>query len=95
MYCALRARPVFGVVVVLVLAYTATQLLNDTGHVGMPTVRTRNDARRTYMPAVSWPLQGQAALVLGDGRPAASPGEQPTPIADGRSQLLPPGLPGG
>ncbi|MBV9339228.1 MAG: hypothetical protein JO243_25340 [Solirubrobacterales bacterium] len=33
------------------------------------------------MSAVSWPLQGQAALVLGDGQPAASPGEQPAPIA--------------
>jgi D-alanyl-D-alanine carboxypeptidase (penicillin-binding protein 5/6) len=26
-------------------------------------------------------VQGQAAFVLGDGRPAASPGEQPVPIA--------------
>ena len=31
--------------------------------------------------AVSWPLQGQAALVLGNGRPAASTGERPVPIA--------------
>jgi D-alanyl-D-alanine carboxypeptidase (penicillin-binding protein 5/6) len=30
---------------------------------------------------VSWPVQGQAALVLGNGRPAASPHEQPVPIA--------------
>ncbi len=81
MYRARRGRLVLGVVVVLVLAYTASQLLNDTGHVGMPTARTRNDARRTYMSAVSWPLQGQAALVLGDGRPAASPQEKPVPIA--------------
>jgi D-alanyl-D-alanine carboxypeptidase (penicillin-binding protein 5/6) len=33
------------------------------------------------MSAGSWPLQGQAALVLGNGRPAASPEEQPVPIA--------------
>ncbi|HEY1522359.1 MAG TPA: serine hydrolase [Solirubrobacteraceae bacterium] len=33
------------------------------------------------MSAVSWPLQGQAALVLGNGRPAASPDQQPVPIA--------------
>ncbi|MGI8713005.1 MAG: hypothetical protein ACR2NR_07475 [Solirubrobacteraceae bacterium] len=46
----------------------------------MPTARTQND-RRTYVPAVRWPLQGQAALVLGDGRPAASPHEQPVAIA--------------
>jgi D-alanyl-D-alanine carboxypeptidase (penicillin-binding protein 5/6) len=30
---------------------------------------------------VGWPQQGQAALVLGNGRPAASPHEQPAPIA--------------
>jgi len=36
---------------------------------------------RAYPSRVSWPQRGQAALVLGDGRPAASPNEQPTPIA--------------
>ena len=76
-----RRRLVLGVGLVLLVAYSAGQLLNDTGHVGMPTARARNDARRTYMSAVSWPLQGQAALVLGEGQPAASPGEQPAPIA--------------
>ena len=30
---------------------------------------------------VGWPARGQAAFVLGDGRPAASPHEQPVPIA--------------
>ena len=30
---------------------------------------------------VTWPAQGQAALVVGSGRAAASPGEQPVPIA--------------
>ena len=30
---------------------------------------------------LSWPRQGQAALLLGDGRTAASPHEQPVPIA--------------
>ncbi len=34
-----------------------------------------------YLSAVSWPQRGQAALALGDGRPAASPNEQPVPIA--------------
>jgi hypothetical protein len=43
--------------------------------------RVWHDHRRAYVSAVSWPLQGQAALVLGNGRPAASPGEQPVPIA--------------
>jgi D-alanyl-D-alanine carboxypeptidase (penicillin-binding protein 5/6) len=29
----------------------------------------------------SWPAQGQAAIVIGDGRPAVSPDEEPAPIA--------------
>ena len=33
------------------------------------------------MPAVRWTQQGQGALVLGNGRPAVSPDEQPVPIA--------------
>jgi serine-type D-Ala-D-Ala carboxypeptidase (penicillin-binding protein 5/6) len=80
-YRARRRRLLLGVVLVLLLAHTAGQLLNDTGPVRMPTARTRNDPRRTYVSAVSWPQQGQAALVLGNGRPSASPGEQPVPIA--------------
>jgi D-alanyl-D-alanine carboxypeptidase (penicillin-binding protein 5/6) len=80
-YRTRRRRLLLGVVLVLLLAHTAGQLLNDTGHVRMPTAHTRSDPRRTNVPAVSWPLQGQAALVLGNGRPAASPHEQPAPIA--------------
>jgi D-alanyl-D-alanine carboxypeptidase (penicillin-binding protein 5/6) len=30
---------------------------------------------------IRWPLRGQAAFVLGNGRPAASPHERPVPIA--------------
>jgi D-alanyl-D-alanine carboxypeptidase (penicillin-binding protein 5/6) len=40
-----------------------------------------NDKDRAGLSSVRWPLRGQAALVLGDGRPAASPHEQPAPIA--------------
>jgi serine-type D-Ala-D-Ala carboxypeptidase (penicillin-binding protein 5/6) len=74
-------RLVLGVVLGLLLAYSAGQLLNDAGHVRMPTARTRIEHRRASMSAVSWPVQGQAALVLGNGRPAASPDQQPVPIA--------------
>jgi D-alanyl-D-alanine carboxypeptidase (penicillin-binding protein 5/6) len=44
---------------------TARQALNDTGRAS----------------AVGWPQQGQAALVLGNGRPAASPHQRPVAIA--------------
>ena len=81
MYRSRRRRLLLGVVLVVLLAYAAGQLLNDTGHVRMPTARTRNDHPRTYVSAVSWPQQGQAALVLGHARPAASPDQQPVPIA--------------
>ncbi len=81
MYRARRRRLLLGVALVALLAHTAGQLLNNTGHVRMPTARTRNDHPNTYLSAVSWPLQGQAALVLGNGRSAASPDEQPAPIA--------------
>ena len=40
-----------------------------------------NDTHRAYGSAVQWPQQGQAALVLANGRPAASPDEQRVPIA--------------
>jgi D-alanyl-D-alanine carboxypeptidase (penicillin-binding protein 5/6) len=67
-----------GAVLVLLLAPTvfaaARHLLNDKA----PLL---NDKLRTYGSAVRWPQQGQAALVLGNGRPAASPHEQPAPIA--------------
>ena len=33
------------------------------------------------LSGVTWPQRGQAALVLGDGDPAASPDQQPVPIA--------------
>ncbi len=80
MYRARRRRLLLGVVLVALLAHPVGQLLNDTGHVRMPTASTRQE-HRAYLSAVSWPQQGQAAFVLGNGRPAASPHEQPAPIA--------------
>jgi D-alanyl-D-alanine carboxypeptidase (penicillin-binding protein 5/6) len=80
-YRVRRRRLLLGAVVVLLLAHTVGQLLNYTGDVRMPTARTHNDHRGTAVSAVGWPQQGQAALVLGNGRPAASPDQQPAPIA--------------
>jgi D-alanyl-D-alanine carboxypeptidase (penicillin-binding protein 5/6) len=60
-----------GAVLALLLAATAFAAprhpLNEKGH--------------TYLSPVRWPPRGQAALVLGNGRPAASPHEQPVAIA--------------
>ncbi|HET6867815.1 MAG TPA: hypothetical protein VFH80_18005 [Solirubrobacteraceae bacterium] len=81
MYRARRRRLLLGVVVVLFLAYTTDQLLNDTGQVQIPMARIRTDQRRTIVSAVAWPQQGQAALALGNLRPTASPDQQPVPIA--------------
>jgi serine-type D-Ala-D-Ala carboxypeptidase (penicillin-binding protein 5/6) len=80
-YRARRRRLLLGVALILLLAHTAGQLLNRTGHGRMPTAGARIDHRGTFVSAVSWPQQGQAALVLGNGQPVASPGEQPVAIA--------------
>jgi D-alanyl-D-alanine carboxypeptidase (penicillin-binding protein 5/6) len=60
-----------GAVLALLLAHTAfaaaRHLLDDKG--------------RTHVSPDSWPRRGQAAIVLGNGRPAVSPHEQPVPIA--------------
>ena len=36
---------------------------------------------RAYLSPNGWPQRGQGAYVLGNGRPAVSPHEQPVPIA--------------
>ena len=40
-----------------------------------------DDKDRSYLSTDGWPRNGQGAYVLGDGRPAVSPHEQPVPIA--------------
>jgi D-alanyl-D-alanine carboxypeptidase (penicillin-binding protein 5/6) len=75
-YSRRRRRALLGAVLALLLAVAAfaaaRQLLND--HV-------LDETGRTYLSPDSWPQSGQAAFVLGDGRPAASPLQQPAPIA--------------
>jgi D-alanyl-D-alanine carboxypeptidase (penicillin-binding protein 5/6) len=69
---------VLGVALALLLAAApfavARHLLNGQDH--MPDAKGR-----TYLSPERWPPRGQGAIVLGDGRPAASPHEQPAPIA--------------
>jgi D-alanyl-D-alanine carboxypeptidase (penicillin-binding protein 5/6) len=67
-----RRRALLGGVLALFLAYTAFAAARHP---------LNNDNGRTYVSAVRWPRHGQAALVLGNGRPAVSPHEQPVPIA--------------
>src|SRR5436305_5286015 len=73
-----RRRLLVGAVLALLLVCTAFAAarhpLNGTAH-------PLNGKARRFLSAVSWPLYGQAALVLGSGRPAASPHERPVPIA--------------
>jgi serine-type D-Ala-D-Ala carboxypeptidase (penicillin-binding protein 5/6) len=76
-YGARRRRVLFGTVLVLLLAAAALAAprhpLNDEARI--------LKRERTHVSPVSWPAQGQAALVLGNGQPTASPHEQPVAIA--------------
>jgi serine-type D-Ala-D-Ala carboxypeptidase (penicillin-binding protein 5/6) len=70
---------VLGAAVVLLLAHA---VFAGSSRSRTPAARrVRGDKGRAGASAVRWPQQGQAALVLGDGRPDASPHERPAPIA--------------
>jgi serine-type D-Ala-D-Ala carboxypeptidase (penicillin-binding protein 5/6) len=78
-YRARRRRLLLGAALAVLVAYIATT--GDRQHL-TGNARMVGDAGRTYGSAsVIWPQQGQAALVLADGRPEVSPNEQPVPIA--------------
>jgi D-alanyl-D-alanine carboxypeptidase (penicillin-binding protein 5/6) len=66
-----RRRWLVAVIFALFLAHAA---LAGAG-------RSPGSTARGYASPVLWPQPGQAALVLGNGRVAASPGAQPVPIA--------------
>jgi serine-type D-Ala-D-Ala carboxypeptidase (penicillin-binding protein 5/6) len=75
---ARRRRVLLGAVLVLLLAAST---FAPARHPIKKTPHPRGETVRTAVQAVSWPQQGQAAFVLGNGPPAASPHEQPVPIA--------------
>jgi serine-type D-Ala-D-Ala carboxypeptidase (penicillin-binding protein 5/6) len=76
-----RRRALLGALLVLILAATAfATARHPLQHRSRPLPAKRH-ARAPALGTVDWPLQGQAALALGDGRPAASPRQQPAPIA--------------
>jgi D-alanyl-D-alanine carboxypeptidase (penicillin-binding protein 5/6) len=76
-YRVRRRRALLGAVLALTLTLPAFEAVRHLvpGNAGTLT------EDRAYGSSVRWPAQGQAALVLGNGRPAASPREQPAPIA--------------
>jgi D-alanyl-D-alanine carboxypeptidase (penicillin-binding protein 5/6) len=67
-----RRRALLVAVLALFLGATA---FAGSGHV------LHHAGSRSYLSTDAWPLRGQGAYVLGNGRPAASPHEQPVPIA--------------
>jgi serine-type D-Ala-D-Ala carboxypeptidase (penicillin-binding protein 5/6) len=78
------------VAVLALLAATACAaprhlLNNDEDRSSLLDVKGRSsllvDKDRAYLSTHGWPLRGQGAYVLGNGRPAASPHQQPVPIA--------------
>ncbi|HEX3432452.1 MAG TPA: serine hydrolase [Solirubrobacteraceae bacterium] len=56
-------------------------MLSTARHLVNVKVSVLNDNHASYLSPDKWPHSGQAAFVLGNGRPAASPHEQPAPIA--------------
>src|SRR5947209_4313471 len=73
-----RRRALLGATLILVLAATAFATARDPLQGSHRTPRARHVVR---VSAVSWPQQGQAALALGNGHPAASAHQGPAPIA--------------
>jgi serine-type D-Ala-D-Ala carboxypeptidase (penicillin-binding protein 5/6) len=72
---ARRTRPTLLVVGFACIALLLAATTVATGH-HLPNVKNR-----TYLSPGGWPRRGQAAIVLGSDRPAASPHEQRVPIA--------------
>jgi hypothetical protein len=89
MYRARRRRLLLGAVLALMVVATVFAAAHHSPNDKDPILNTdgvldedRTPAEdRSYVAAVSWPQQGQAAFVLGNARPAASPHQQPAPIA--------------
>jgi D-alanyl-D-alanine carboxypeptidase (penicillin-binding protein 5/6) len=77
-YRVRRRRALLGGVLALLLALTA---FAPARHLLGAKAPTLGDKHRIYVSAVRWPQRGQAAFVLGNDRPTASPHEQPAPIA--------------
>jgi D-alanyl-D-alanine carboxypeptidase (penicillin-binding protein 5/6) len=73
-----RRGALVGAALVLLLAHAA---FAPARHQLDDKASTLGDRDRADLSPVRWPLRGQAAFVIGDRRPEASPHEQPAPIA--------------
>jgi serine-type D-Ala-D-Ala carboxypeptidase (penicillin-binding protein 5/6) len=71
-----RGRALLGAILALFVAATAFAV---PGHERRSSRLDGPD--RSYRSTGGWPQSGQAAYVLGNGRPAVSPHQQPAPIA--------------
>jgi D-alanyl-D-alanine carboxypeptidase (penicillin-binding protein 5/6) len=85
-----RRRALLGAVLALLLAATAFAaprhlFNNDEDRSSLPDDKARSflpdDTNRSHQSTDGWPGRGQGAYVLDNGRPAASPHQQPVPIA--------------
>ena len=78
-------RRALGALLALILVaaplVVVDRLLGGDGRPHAGQSQTLEAPPRIQMPAGEWPERGQAAIVLGAGRVAASPGQQPAPIA--------------
>jgi serine-type D-Ala-D-Ala carboxypeptidase (penicillin-binding protein 5/6) len=90
LYDLRRHRALLGTAAALLLAYLAfseaEHLVNGNGGIpNDPAGALGNNGHanrdRADPSAINWPQSGQAAFVLGDGRPLASPSQHPAPIA--------------
>jgi serine-type D-Ala-D-Ala carboxypeptidase (penicillin-binding protein 5/6) len=84
-YRVRRRRALLVAALALALAYTAFvkagRQLDSEAHALNDRATAPIEGHRAGGSTVSWPAQGQAALLLGNGRPAASPHQQPAAIA--------------
>jgi serine-type D-Ala-D-Ala carboxypeptidase (penicillin-binding protein 5/6) len=85
-YRAHRVRPaLLGAIAALVIVAApfavVHHLLSGAGGVPVGGGRRLHNIGGTDPSATEWPSQGQAAIVVGNGRPAVSPDQEPAPIA--------------
>jgi serine-type D-Ala-D-Ala carboxypeptidase (penicillin-binding protein 5/6) len=77
-----RTRRRRALPVAVLVALAATALAAPRHLLGGVDRSSRLDGHgRSYLSTDGWPLRGQGAYVLGNGRPVVSPHQQPVPIA--------------